>query len=264
MLNVAPHSKHISIMADDADIFVLALHHYPSNLKCKVTMESLTNDTKVIDIGLTFQKHKNTVPYLLQLHAFTGNDITGSYCSIGKRSALSLLLKNKLTFSHLGDMNVDFSLVLSEALTCLSQLYGISKITCKDVSELRYQVWCKKMGKAKQLVLKNLPPTENAFIENVKRAHYCAALWKSACESYPVEVTLTDYGWIERDNVLIPNIGEIFVAPPEIVKMLSCRTGRCSCNRAKLSCTVFCSCKTKCDNPNSAPMSYYDEDDDDE
>ena len=68
------------------------------------------------------------------------------------------------------------------------------------------------MGKTKSLALNNLPPTEGAFKENVKRAHYCVALWKSANKSHSVEVELTDHGWIERDAILIPNIGEIFIA----------------------------------------------------
>ena len=69
---------------------------------------------------------------------------------------MGLLKENKITY--LGDLTVDFSLVFGEALTCLSKLYGISQ-KCKNISELRYEVWCKKMGKARSLALKNLPPT---------------------------------------------------------------------------------------------------------
>lgn len=110
------------IMADDADIFVLARHHYPNIPNCKITMETLSYDTKIIDIGLTVEKHKDIVPFILQLHAFTGSDISGSHCSIGKISSLSLLQKKKITFQYLGNINVDFSLVLTEALVNLSKL----------------------------------------------------------------------------------------------------------------------------------------------
>ena len=268
MLHVAPQAKHISIMADDADIFLLALHHYPDNLNCRITMESLTYESKVIDITATVKKHKNIVPYLLQLHAFTGSDISGSYCSIGKVSSLTLLKNKKLHFTYLGNLDFEFSLVLDEALVNLCKLYGVSK-KCQDISELRYEVWCKKMGNAKQLVLKNLPPTQEAFVQNVKRAHYTVALWKSANQIYSVEVDLKCFGLTEINNILVPDMGEILVAPPDILKMLSCscksnhpcRTCRCNCHNAKLPCTVFCKCKAICENPTLPPVYFNDEDD---
>ena len=116
MLHAVPQSNQVRIIADDADIFVLAIHHHPINSNCKITMESLTSEAKVIDISLTIQQHKNIVPCLLQLHAFTGSDISGSYCSIGKISSLGLLKESKITFSYLGDLTVDLSLVFDEAL----------------------------------------------------------------------------------------------------------------------------------------------------
>ena len=99
MLHAVLQSNQVRIIVDDADIFVLAIHHHPINSNCKITMESLTYEAKVIYIGLTIQQHKNIVPCLLQLHAFTGSDISGSYCSIGKISSIGLLKENRITFS---------------------------------------------------------------------------------------------------------------------------------------------------------------------
>ena len=267
MSHVAPQTKHISIMADDADIFLLALHHYPRHVEeCRITMESLTRESKVIDVTATAMKHKNIVPSLLQLHAFTGSDVSGSYCSIGKQSSLTLLKNKKLRFVYLGNLDFDISLVLEEALENLQVLYGVTE-KCKDASDLRYQVWCKKMGHATHLVLKNLPPTSPALIQNVKRAHYTCALWKSACQVYPVDADLTRFGWREVNGGLIPDIGDITVAPSDILKLLSCncksatpcRSGRCSCKKANLPCTVFCLCKDNCHNPVSVPSCSQDE-----
>ena len=163
MSYVAPQTKHISIMADDADIFLLALYHYPRHVEqCKITMETFNRESKVIDITATAAKHKTLVPSLLQLHAFTGSDVSGSYCSIGKQSSLSLLKKKKLRFVFLGNLDFDIADVLEEAIRNLQILYGVAE-KCNDAADLRYQVWCKKMGNATHLVLKNLPPTPPAF-----------------------------------------------------------------------------------------------------
>ena len=129
------------------------------------------------------------------------------------------------------------------------------------------------MGKAKKFVLKNLPPTERALVENVKRAHYCVAPWKSAKNDHPIDVNLEEYGWLEEENRLVPNMGEIKVPPSAVLKLLSCTCKsenpcghrRCGCNNAKIPCTVFCSCSCQenCCNPAKSGC-FYDEDSDDE
>ena len=85
------------------------------------------------------------------------------HTGIGKMSALLLLLtpttKMKVIFLNLGNMGVDFSLVLFQALINLCKLFGISKV-CADVEDRRYEVLFKNTGKSKRLALKNLPPAK--------------------------------------------------------------------------------------------------------
>ena len=57
-----------------------------------------------------------------------------------------------------------------------------------DLSEIRVEMWSKKMGKKNITAapeLKTVPPTSEAFKENVLRAHFQVAVWKSAPEQDP-------------------------------------------------------------------------------
>ena len=62
--------------------------------------------------------------------------------------------------------------VLAEATAFISACY-VSK-TKGDLSEVRVEVWSEKMGRKKITSapeLKSIPPTKDAFRENVLRAH---------------------------------------------------------------------------------------------
>ena len=54
--------------------------------------------------------------------------------------------------------------------------------------------------------LKSLPPTSEAFAQNVGRAHIQAAIWRAAVSPHPPKADATQYGWSkdEASNVLVP------------------------------------------------------------
>ena len=73
--------------------------------------------------------------------------------------------------------------------------------------------------------LQTLPAQTEAFELNVKRAHYQAAIWRSATKDGPPVADVCDYGW-ERDEqsrTLVPQTlpKSSSVAPDEILKMIS-------------------------------------------
>ena len=88
-----------------------------------------------------------------------------------------------------------------------------------------------------------LPPTKEAFEQNVYRAHFQVAQWYRA----------VDYGW-EADEInrsLNPrNMREgVPYAPDYILKLIRCGCssketckGRCGCSKNQLACTIFCAC----------------------
>jgi len=68
---------------------------------------------------------------------------------------------------------------------------------CDTMSNSRLTAWAAKTGKGQVSTprLCSLPPTTEAFVENVKRAHHQASIWRSAKEEDPPELDVEKYGW---------------------------------------------------------------------
>ena len=97
----------------------------------------------------------------------------------------------------------------------------------------------------------SLPPTTEAFEQNVRRAHHQVALWHSALSGDPPAPNSTEHGW-EADDInrrLIPrNMADgVSYAPDHILKLVRCGCsskrpcmgGNCSCMGHQLVCTMF-------------------------
>ena len=102
--------------------------------------------------------------------------------------------------------------------------------------------------------LKSLPPTSEAFEQNVKRAHYQVCVWNAALQKDPPDLPPTEYGW-EKDEAtkaLVPvTVAQgVEPAPADVLRLTRCgcasdqpcSNGRCTCTTAQLSCTTLCAC----------------------
>ncbi|KAH9508496.1 hypothetical protein Btru_055357 [Bulinus truncatus] len=71
-----------------------------------------------------------------------------------------------------------------------------------NMSDTRYAQWLSRTGKRKAKIapkLKSLPPTSEAFEENVKRAHIQTCIWKNALLRDPPNLDPTKFGWQKDD-----------------------------------------------------------------
>ena len=120
--------------------------------------------------------------------------------------------------------------------------------------------------------LLSLPPTNEAFLQNVKQAHLQTIIWKNALGTPPA-TDPEQFGYYKDSvsKVLLPIDvpRNVALAPSEVLKLIKCscdsetlyRTKRCGCVNTGLSCTVFCVCAhNSCVNRNS----QVQEDEDDE
>lgn len=243
----------ITVLSDDTDVFVLLLHYYlEDGLKLLVTMESPAKDRVVVDIGKTVEKHQNFIPEILAAHALSGCDTVACCFGIGKNTVLKVV-RSGISLSLLGYIDAPLPAVIDQATLFMTACYGQK---CDTMSNARLTAWAGKTGKGQVSTPKlcSLPPTTEAFVENVKRAHHQASMWRSAKEEDPPVLDVEKYGW-KKDKVnrsLVPTtIPEaVNLAPDSVLKLIRCgcksgtpcNSSRCGCRSANLSCTVFCAC----------------------
>ena len=116
------------------------------------------------------------------------------------------------------------------------------------MTQCRIQCWYSKARKSVP-ELKSLPPTNDTFAENVKRAHIQVAIWYSAIHPDPPKFDAEMYSGVKDvcQRVLIP-VGipdGVDPAPKEVLRMIKCTCSssqpcasqNCSCTSAKISCS---------------------------
>ena len=122
------------------------------------------------------------------------------------------------------------------------------------MSDMRYKIWSSKFGNTATSTpkIQTLPPSSEAFKENVKRAHVQTLIWKSALLLNPPHIDPLEFGYArhEPSKSLVPVTlpAGVPIAPEDVLSLIKCsckadqrcRTQRCSCNRQKLPCTLFC------------------------
>ncbi len=131
------------------------------------------------------------------------------------------------------------------------------------MTALRYLVWISKMANHRLTSapeLRVLPPTSEAFKQHVLRAHFQAAIWRSALQPDPPAISPLQYGWMKISTASmlepIPLPLSMSAAPDHVLKMIrcgcdSCSTARCRCRTSHVSCSEFCDCYLSgdCRNP---------------
>ena len=218
-------SKNVQVVADDTDIYIMLLYHYYTN-SIETPMTPTRCGRTVIDIKATVEQLGEMCLDILPAHALTGCAPVPMLHGIGKLIMLKTLKEHKHSLSLIGDLSADFGDVVSQATKFIGSCYGIhSAISMTDV---RVKSWIKKTGRktaTKVPKLSSLPPTSEAFQQNVKRAHLQSAIWKAALRDPPC-VDPVDFGWerVEETRTLRP-IGlpaSEQSAPEYIMKIVYC------------------------------------------
>jgi len=274
-------AKAVTVVSDDTDVFILLLHFYAElGLTCSLVMEATGSDRTLIDIPATVKKHAEIVPDLLAMHCLSGCDTVGQMYGIGKGTALKAVTAGN-TLRKLGCTESSMSDVTAEATQFVGHCFGTNK---NNLSDMRVEIWSKKMSKKRVTAapeLKTLPPTSEAFLQNVYRAHFQAGIWRSAAASHPPDMDATEYGWSKdsasRTLMPVTMASGVELAPPNVLEMIKCgcaseepcRNAHCKCNAAHLPCTFFCACRSGphvCNNQfnKQRDVAEANEDDDDE
>lgn len=267
--------KHVVVVADDTDVYILLLYHYRAELlTLPMKMRSAQAGRAIIDISRTALKLADIIEQLLPAHALSGCDTVPMCHGIGKSKMLKCVKTMQCSLSLLGNINAKMEDVIQQATAFVCRCYNITN--AKTMTEARIKVWITKTGqKAASKVPKlcSLPPTSEAFEQNVKRAHLQCATWKKALQDPPA-LDPTEYGWYKDEEtkslqpVMLPPAQ--LPAPDYILKLVCCscssdkpcRSSRCGCVSANLACTVFCHCQGSsiCNNEQTKVAIESDED----
>ncbi|KAG1651907.1 Craniofacial development protein 2 [Nymphon striatum] len=196
----------VLVVADDTDIFILLLYFcHRGDISSKVLMVSPVQGRAVLDINAAVEVHKLIIPDLLAAHGLTGCDTVASCYGIGKRVALKVLRSNKHKLNYLGNTDVDLIDVVEQATHFMIACYG--QPGCSLFTEAQTKLWSRKFGRSKVTAptLCALPPTTEAFKENVARAHLQVAIWLHALDQYPPSLEPNEHGWSQEEGSNVHN-----------------------------------------------------------
>ena len=263
------------VVADDTDVFILLLHFcYEGDIARKVFMISPVKGRALIDINATVSKHHDIMPDLLSTHGLSGCDTVAPYHGIGKGCALKVLRSHQYSLSCLGEPTSHLDDVLRQATPFILACYGQSG--CHSITEARQKVWTSKVARSTASAPKlcSLPPTNEAFKQNVARAHLQLAVWRYALQPNPPELDPTTHGWTLEGKSLVPTTvpDDVPLAPSDVLKLIKCnctgsspcKSQRCGCIKANLACSIFCACRaeTGCCNEKTVQVRQTEEEND--
>ena len=154
----------------------------------------------------------------------------------------------------LGNTEACIDEVVNETATLISSYYGFET---NNMTDCRINSWYQKTSKARKSApfLQTLPPTHEAFRENIKCAHFQVATWYSTMNLHPPNLDPTFYGWVhdETNKILCPvGIPEgVLPAPAEVLNLIKCNCSfnkpcsskRCTCVSSRLTCSTMCQCR---------------------
>ena len=102
----------------------------------------------------------------------------------------------------------------------------------------------------------SLPPTDLAFMENLKGAPFQICIWKHALDLNVPYLDPVQYGWTKDKTakslaaVHVPLNTELALSYIQQLIKCSCSSdppclsANCGCKKAGMPCSVFCACKT--------------------
>lgn len=241
------------VIADDTDVFVLSCHFVnDGSFAGEVKMRSCKKSNIYIDINATVEKHNEIMGDLLPSHRLTGCDTVAVCYNIGKGKALKALKTRKYPLDSLGNISSSIDRVLKQATQFMLACY--SHPECSSLTEARQKIWSTKVASqiASAPKLQSLPPTNEAFLQNVLRAHLQVAIWRKSADRHPPNLNPEDYGFVREGNSLRPMTvaSDVALVPEDLLKVVKCgcssiypcQSRNCSCSQAGMPCTEFCKC----------------------
>ena len=182
-------------------------------------------------------------------HAFTGCDTVSAFAGRGKRTAWETWKSFPEVTGALQELLAMPSEVSKGSRSLIERFVVLMydrTSDCMEVNDAR-----KHLFSQKSRTLENIPPTQAALKEHIKRTCFQANLWNQSLVLDPKIPEPSDWGWTKESTRWQP----FWTALPEAAKscheLIRCNcqkgcTGRCTCVKAALACTDLCFCSGDC------------------
>lgn len=237
---VHAHVETTVVSARDTDVFLLLLAHY-EKMQCEY-LYMKAGTSKAPKYLPVHEIHKllssDQLQTLLAFHAVTGCDSVSQFSGHSKNTAWQVFLKHHTDLLGLGKGPITKEILRStEAFIC----YGVPEVDTCDKARLK--LFCN--GHSQE----TLPPTSDAAKLHIMRAHYQATVWNQAHMSHPNLPPVTEMGWMNLDDQLVPQLLSLPPIPKACKEIISCGclkgclSQRCGCRKSGMQCMESCSCR---------------------
>jgi hypothetical protein len=243
--------ERVVVSCSDTDVLVILVAFYPQ-LSRELWMKAGTSKHRRYIAVHEIECNDGVRDSLLGFHAITGCDTVSQFFGISKKSAWKVFSHMPHLLLQLGVAHSPGARVLAKAEEFVCRLYDPTSAT-KSIHTQR----CSQFRKGKG-ILDNLPPTQDALLLHIRRAHYQALVWRNSTVANPELPNPQTSGWCMEQDKLLPVLMTKKGLSAECVDIMTCgcpETGRhcqtfqCKCKRSKLKCTGACKCTEWCQNP---------------
>ena len=174
-------------------------------------------------------------------HAISGCDTTSAFWGKGKKSFWQAWIAFEEvtdTFVYLAShpfKPIDSNCENFCKIERLIVLVYDKTSTSLSMNQTRRELFC-----LKNATMERMPPTQNALLQNTKRAVYQASIWVTSTKAPQMIPSPVDYGRGQVDNVWNP----LWPTVPELSKACTCKgdCSNCKCGKANLKCSPLCNC----------------------
>ena len=241
--------KRVTILSQDTDVLIMCLYNWTHlsshGLEELWVTAGIGDSHRFIPVHeLAVQLGESLCKVLPAVHTLTGCDYTSKF---GTKAA-ALKASPETFLKDFGTMEVDIENTIQLAEKYLVQVKKKGSL-CDTTDQLRYFEY----HHSKSL---DLPPTSHETRLHILRSFYVTYQMTKLLTAAQEQIAPTLYGFLEIDNLLVPQIGRNPIPEEFTIKCQcsKCASERCPCRMKHRSCCSFCKCRSDlegsvCKNP---------------